>query len=362
MSFRDSHPPAGSRPGTLAIPEGSPRPRIGVFEYDASEVRQVDDADVEALGRFAGTDAVTWIDVQGLGDEAVLRRIGEIFGLHPLALEDAVNVPQPAKSQTYQEHDVLVIRAPLRGDDGRMSVPQVCLVVGSNFLITFQERYFAFFDPVRERIRAGIGPIRTSGPDYLAYALIDALVDRYFPVVDGISQALDDLEDQLISDPSDQMLPELHGHRREIAVLRRVGWPQREMLNALCRDPSPFLSTDVRVFLRDTYDHMIQIMGRVDFCREVAAGLMDMYLSAMSHRTNEIMKVLTLMASIFIPLTFVAGIYGMNFEYMPELHSPRAYPGVLFAMAVLAVAMVGYFHRRGWIGGGGKRERKPPER
>ena len=243
-----------------------------------------------------------------------------------------------------------------------MNVPQVCLVVGRNYLVTFQERYFAFFEPVRERIRAGIGPIRTSGPDYLAYALIDTLVDRYFPVVDEISQALDDLEDRMLSHPSDEMLPELHGHRREIAVLRRIGWPQREMLNTLCRDPSPILSDEVRVFLRDTYDHMIQIMGRVDFCREVAAGLMDMYLSAMSHRTNEIMKVLTLMASIFIPLTFIAGIYGMNFEYMPELRARSAYPSVLMLMLAVAVGMIGFFWRRGWIGWRRRSRRDRPER
>jgi magnesium transporter len=357
--FDDSHPPAGSRPGTLAIPEGSPAPRIFLFEYDREELREFAASDVEELAPYAESESVTWIDVQGLGDERVLRRIAELFGIHPLALEDAVNVPQSAKSHLYPQHHLVIARAPLRGDDGRLGVPQVCLLVGRNYLITFQERYFGFFDPVRERIRAGIGPIRESGPDYLAWALIDTMVDLYFPVVDQLSQSMDALEDEMVRDPAHELLGELHRLRREVAVLRRVGWPQRETLGLLCRDPSPFIGEQSRVFLRDTSDHVSQIMGRVDFCREISVGLMDMYLSTLSHRTNEVMKVLTLMASIFIPLTFIAGIYGMNFEHMPELHSQRAYPLVLLLMCVLALGMLAYFRWRGWLGGRRRRPRDP---
>jgi len=343
------NPPVGSRPGTLAIPPNSPEPRIKLFEYGPDDVIERAVEDVEELAPYARTESVTWIDVQGMGDEAKLRRIAEIFGLHPIALEDAVNVPQRAKSELYDEHQLVIGRAPLDGESG-LDVPQVCFLVGRQYLITFQDRYFGFFDPVRERIRAGIGPIRHSGVDYLAYTLIDALADHFYPVVARLSDELDELEDDVLEDAQTEDLARLHRIRRDLATLRRVAWPQRETLSDMVRSPSPFFSDEVRVYLRDTDDHMGQIAGRLDFCREVAVGLMDLHLSAMGHRQNEIMKVLTLMASIFIPLTFIAGIYGMNFENMPELQSRRGYFIVLTVMAAIGVALVVYFRRRGWLG------------
>jgi magnesium transporter len=350
----DRNPPVGARPGTLAIPEGSPPPRIYVFEYAEGRLQEKGVEDPDEL-RFEPVEgATTWIDVQGMGDETVLRRIAELFGIHPLALEDAVNVPQRAKAELYDAHQVIIARAPLVVE-GRVEVPQVCLIVGNGYVLSIQERYFGFFDPVRERIRAGIGPIRASGPGYLAYALLDALVDRYYPVVEEISGQLDELEDAVLEDPRGEDLVGIHKVRRDVATLRRVGWPQRETLNDMVRNASPFLDDEVRVYLRDTFDHMSQIMGRLDFCREVAVGLMEIYLSSMGHRQNEIMKVLTLMASIFIPLTFIAGIYGMNFEYMPELNRRGAYFVVLAVMLAVAAGMVAYFRRRGWLGGSRRR-------
>jgi magnesium transporter len=349
-------PPVGARPGTLAIPADSFPPRIFLFDY--SQEREVEQRveDLSELEPYAETDTTTWIAVQGMGDEAALWRIAEIFGIHALALEDAVNIPQRAKAELYDDHLLVIARTPLI-EDGKLDVPQVCFLLGSHYLITFQDRYFGFFDPVRERIRAGIGPIRSSGPDYLAYALIDALVDRYFPVVEDLSQEMDEIEDRVLAEPAPEDLVRLHQLRRDIAVLRRVAWPQRESINDLVRSSSPFVSEAVRMHLRDTHDHISQIAGRVDFCREVAVGLMDMYLSNLSHRQNEIMKVLTIMASIFIPLTFIAGIYGMNFEYMPELRRPSAYFVVLAAMLAVALTMIGYFRHRRWLGGsaGGRR-------
>ncbi len=348
------NPPAGARPGTLMIPDGSLPPRIRAMDFDAHDLVDHDVQDVEELARFTKTRTTTWIDIQGLGDEAVLRRVAELFEIHPLALEDAVNVPQRAKAEIYDQHAVVIGRAPLYEDE-TLTTPQVCFVIGHHYLITFQDRYFGFFDAVRNRLRAGNAPIRSGGPGYLAYALLDALTDHYFPVVEDLSQKLDDLEDLVLIDPEAEDLGVLHRLRREIATLRRVGWPQRETLGELVRSASPFMAEKVRVYLRDTEDHMAQIMGRVDFCREIAVGLMDMYLSTLSHRQNEIMKVLTLTASIFIPLTFIAGIYGMNFEYMPELHSPRGYFVVLGAMAVVAAALVWYFRHRGWLGSSARR-------
>jgi magnesium transporter len=351
-------PPIGARPGTLAIPADSPPPRIHLFDYGPEEVVERPVEDLAELERYARSERTTWIDVRGMGDEAALRRIGEVFGIHPLALEDAVNVPQPAKTELYDEHQLIIARAPVV-QDGELSVPQVCFLLGCHYLITFQDRSYGFFDPVRQRLRTGVGPIRVAGPDYLAYALIDVLVDHYYPVVEGLSQELDELEDVVLVDPEPGDLVRMHHVRRSVATLRRVGWPQRETINDMFRSISPFMGEDARTYLRDTHDHMSQIMGRLDFCREVVVGLMDMYLSNLSHRQNEIMKVLTLMASIFIPLTFIAGIYGMNFEYMPELKSPFGYFAVLLVMAVMVLLLVSYFRRQGWIGHSQRRRRGP---
>jgi magnesium transporter len=354
--FEKRNPPIGSRPGTLAIPEGSPPPRIYLLDYDASGFREQEIGDPEQLRPFLETASVTWIDVKGLGDERVLRRIAELCQLHPLALEDAVNAPQRAKSELYDAHQLVIARLPRFDGEAAMGVPQVCLLIGRRHLLTFQEDAFGFFDPVRERCRAGIGSIRRLGPDYLAYALIDTLVDRYYPIAERLAQELEEIEEEILEDPTPECLTRLHRVRRQLVVLRRIGWPQREMIATMTRDPSPFVSDEVRTYLRDTDDHISQIMELLDSSREMAVGLTEIYLSNLGHRTNEIMKVLTLMASIFIPLTFIAGIYGMNFEFMPELHLPRAYPIVLLAMAALAVAMVLYFRHRGWIGGARRRK------
>jgi magnesium transporter len=352
------NPPIGARPGTLAIPAGSPAPQIRLFDYGAEDVveRAIDDC--TALEQFAHTDTTTWIDVRGMGNESVLRRIGDIFGIHPLALEDAVNIPQPAKTEVYDEHQLIIVRAPLL-QEGGLSVPQICFLLGRHYLVTFQDQYYGFFDPVRDRIRSGSGRIRVAGPGYLAYALIDVLVDHYYPVVESLSEELDDLEEVILTDPQPEDLARMHQLRRNVATLRRIGGPQRETINNMCRSDSPFMGEEDRTYLRDTNDHMLQIMGRVEFCREIVVGLMDMYLSNVSHRQNEIMKVLTLMASIFIPLTFIAGIYGMNFEYMPELKSQFGYFTVLVAMIVMAVFLVWFFRRQGWIGHAKRRLRGP---
>jgi magnesium transporter len=231
-----------------------------------------------------------------------------------------------------------------------VTTPQVCIVLGARWVLTFQQLRMGFFDPVRARIRDRTAPIRRLGADFLAYALVDAVVDHYYPVVEELTVALDDIEDEVMRRPSPELLARLHAIRRQLVVLRRIGWPQREAVIALRRDPSPFVTDEVRTFLRDTESHIAQIVELVDSSREMAASLMDIYLSTVSQRTNDVMKVLTILSSIFIPITFVAGVYGMNFEAMPELHASWGYPVALAAMAVIAVAMIVYFRRRGWIG------------
>lgn len=342
--------PVGSRPGTLAIPADSPAPRIHRFEYLGDTCQETEIADPAELARSLDSDGTTWVDVQGFGNEATLRQVADIFGLHPLALEAATNVPQRAYCELRRDHLLTVARLPDRDDEGRLVTPQVCMILGRGWLLTFQDRYFGFFDPIRERIRAGIGPIRNGGADYLYYALLDSLADRYFPIAEDLAAGLDDLEERLHADPRPKHLQRLHAARRDLVAVRRVGQPQLEALRSLNMNPEPFVREENTVYLRSVEQHLSQGMGIVESAREHASGLTDLYLASVGHRSNEVMKVLTLMASIFIPLSFIAGIYGMNFEGMPELGSRWGYPAALAVMAAVAIAMIAWFRRKGWLG------------
>ncbi len=355
-TFRKSRPPAGARPGTLAVPAGSPPPRVHVMSYAPDGVHERDVEDVEELARFVDPQQTAWIDVRGLGDERVLQRIGEIFALHPLALADAVNVPGRAKSELYPDHQLVIARLPIVDGRGAIDVPQVAFLIGRRHLLSFQERSFGFFDPVRQRLREGVGAIRTAGPAYLAYALIDTLVDRYYPIVESLTHELEDLEENAVSGvPDPELLERIHANRRRLVVLRRVGRPQREAVLELATTDSPFVSPEVRTYLRDTLDHIAQVIELADSAHELSVGLLEIYRSRVVQRTNEIMKMLTMIGSIFIPLTFVVGVYGMNFDYMPELRWSWGYPLTLAGMGGLAVGMLLYFRRRGWIGRGRRR-------
>lgn len=350
-SFEKAHPAAGARPGTLIIPHGSPKPALFFIRYTADhlEERQLAGPDEIPAGFPDGT--VTWLDVRGYGDEDVIRAVGARFSMSPLALEDAVNAPQRPKSELYGAHQLVISRVPLELETGDLSLPQVCFVLGSSFLVTFQERPFGMFEPVRERIRNGVGrPIRSRGADYLAYALIDLMVDRYYPVATRLSRMLDTIEDDLLEEAEGTSLERLRRVRRQVVMMRRITAPQREMVKALMTEPSPFVTDGVREFLRDTHDHIAQLTELGDASRDMAAALSDELLAMVGHRTNEVMKMLTLMASIFIPLTFIAGIYGMNFEYMPELNQRYGYFIALGVMIVVAAGMAVYFRRRGWMG------------
>jgi magnesium transporter len=349
----ESRPPAGARPGTLAAPADSPPPRIHVTSYAPDAMKERDVDDVEELARYVDPERTAWIDVHGLGDERVLRRIGEIFGLHPLALEDAVNASGRAKSELYPDHQLVIARLPIFDGGGAIDVPQVALLIGRRHLLTFQERSFGCFDPVRQRLREGVPPIRGAGPAYLAYALIDTVVDRYYPIVESLTHELEDLEEDAIhAAPGSKVLERIHQNRQRLVVLRRIGRPQREALLELATTDSPFVAPEVRTFLRDSHDHIAQVVELADSAHELSVSLLEVYRSSLGQRTNEIMKLLTMIGSIFIPLTFVAGIYGMNFDHMPELRRPWAYPATLAGMAAIAAGMILYFRHRGWIGRG----------
>jgi magnesium transporter len=303
--------------------------------------------DVETLAQLRTEQRVLWVDVQGLGDERVLRRLGELFALHPLLLADVVNVSQRPKVEDYDDVHLIVTRTvELNGRD--LDVEQVSIVLGPSFVLSIQERSGDPFDPVRERLRGG-GVIRRMRADYLAYALMDAVVDGYFPLLERLGEDLERLEEDVIGAPSPHVLERLHGARRGLVTLRRTIWPLREELASLSRDDTGAFSRPVRVYVRDTYDHAVQAVDVVETYRELTGSLMDVYLSSMSQRTNDVMKVLTVVSTIFIPLTFIVGVYGMNFEYMPELRIWWAYPAVWTAMIALAAGLFLTFRARGWL-------------
>jgi magnesium transporter len=352
---RKRNPPVGARPGTLALPADSPPPRIQLMRYDADhlEERAVESVDelAELLQKNGKeTKGVCWIDVQGYGDGTAIERLREIFELHPLAMADAVNAPQRPKAELYDNFYLYLTRMVRLGEHREICAEQVCFFLGKTYVLTLQEQYGDVFDPVRKRIRQSEGMIRRHGADYLTYSLIDAVLDGYYPVIELLGDRLHELEEEILVRPSPAGMRRIHAIRHELLGLRRAIWPQREAVNALIREESDLVSHVVRQYLRDCYDHAVQTSDAVETFRDLAANLMDLYLSSVSQRTNEVMKVLTIMASIFIPLTFIVGVYGMNFDYMPELHVWWAYPVLLIVMALIAVGMIVFFRMKGWIG------------
>lgn len=365
-SFHRRHvrrPPPGASPGTLIVDPDAPLPRIRVIAYGPDAIEDIVLDSVAALDGIVGRHAVSWIDVDGLGDSGVLRALGERFGIHSLALEDVINVHQRPKLEEYDDHLFIVARMPLQGE-GALVTEQLSMFLGRDFILTFQERPGDCFEPVRRRIRESRGRIRRSGPDYLAYALLDAATDAFFPVLERQGERIELLEDEVMNAADREVHGRIHELKRELQTVRRCVWPQREMLNLLIRDDSAFVAPQTRIFLRDCFDHTIQLMDLVETYREVAADLVDIYLSSVSTRLNEVMMVLTVIATIVLPLTLITGIYGMNFDpdvspwNMPELQWVFGYPFALGLMALVAAGMLLWFRRRGWIGGGGRRSRR----
>lgn len=351
--FDKRHPQSGARPGTLVIPKEAPTPRIYMIRYRAEDVTESDVSEVDELKAAFDEGAVTWIDIQGYGDKALIQSIGDLFELHPLLLEDVVNIPQRPKTEAYGDQLLTVVRMVRVDGPGEIDMEQVSIVLSKNYVLTFQERYGDVLDPVRRRIRSGKGVIRQHRADFLAYAIADTIIDGYYPVLESIGEHLEELEDVVVTDPTPDLLIELNQIKNRLINLRRGIWPQREAVNTMVRGDHPAISSEVQIYLRDTYDHCVQTSEVAEMYREMVTGLMNTYLSSIANRTNEVMKVLTIMASIFIPLTFLAGIYGMNFEHMPELHVKWAYPAVWITMLGTAAGMLIYFWRKGWISFGG---------
>ena len=348
----------GAPPGTLVASESAQPPVIDVriVHHDGIDEQRVATID-EALGRLTpGT--VTWINIDGLGDSAVLARLGERLGLHPLALEDVLNVPQRPKVERFDKHMFVVMHTMRleRSRDAVATAPaaivdeQVSLFFGADWVVTIQERSDGdCFEAVREALRHGRGRARDAGADYLAYLLIDAVVDAYFPVLDELAERMHGLEEEALAPVSSEgTLSRLTRLRHDFMTVRRAVWPMREVVTVLQREESSLVTAETRVFLRDAYDHAVQALEIVESLRETAVSVMEVFLSVQNQRLNEVMKVLTVIATTFIPLTFIASIYGMNFKHMPELEARWGYPAVLGFMLLTAGGMIAYFRRRGW--------------
>jgi len=343
----------GTAPGTV-VHTGARRveeARVTVIRYASDSIIEESRDLAHPIGAVPDPGSgVMWVNVEGLHDVGLLARIGEEMGFHPLAIEDVANVGQRPKLEEYEDHLFIVVHM-LRLENGGLRVrdEQVSLLVGPGYLVSFQEAPGDVFDPVRERLRSGKGKIRGRGSDYLAYALIDALVDSCFHVLEALGERTEQLEEEVMDRPSGDTMRSVHELKREILVLRRSVWPLRDLINSFLRVEEPLVQDSTKLFLRDVHDHSYQLIDTVEVLRDITSGMRDLYLSSVSNRMNEIMKVLTIMASIFIPLTFVAGVYGMNFEYMPELEVWWAYPGVLLFMLASALGMLRVFRRKGWI-------------
>lgn len=342
----------GLPPGTLVhIGERkAEKARITVIDYDEKEFLEKEVASIEDSFPFKETATVTWINIDGVHELDVIEKIGTRFGLHPLILEDIVNTGQRPKMEDFGDYIYFVLRM-LIFDEKRKEVKteQVSLILGPNFVISFQESEGDVFDPVRDRIRKGKGRLRRMGADYLAYALMDALVDNYFIVLERLGEQIESIEEELVADPGQETLHEIHTLKREMIFLRKSVWPLREVISGMERVESALIKDQTDVFLRDLYDHTIQVIDTVETYRDMLSGMLDMYLSSVSNRMNEVMKVLTIIATIFIPLTFIAGIYGMNFKFMPELEWPSGYFVVWGVMLFIGACMVVFFKRKKWL-------------
>lgn len=344
---------AGLPPGSLIYTGDREKvqPRITVVEFDEQGVETREIASLtECPARENRPGVVTWIDVNGISQVDHLEKLGDCFNLHPLVLEDILNVDQRPKTEDYEDYLYIVLKAiSSKPETGALLAEQISLILGPNYVLSFHENSQDLFQTIRERIVKGKGRIRKAGADYLAYALMDFIVDKYFITLEQFGEQVEILEDQVVSRPVPATLQAVHRLKNHMILLRRSLWPLREVVARLEQRESPLIHNPTAVFFKDVYDHTIIAIDTVETYRDILSGLLDIYLSSVSNRLNEIMKVLTIIATIFMPLTFLAGVYGMNFKYMPELQWRYGYFAVLAFMALLAGCMVLYFRKRKWI-------------
>ncbi|HSR70158.1 MAG TPA: magnesium/cobalt transporter CorA [Acidobacteriota bacterium] len=341
--------PVGAAPGTLVhIGERKlERVRFRVIDFDLENLEEKELRSVEECFPYRDRTTVSWINIDGLHDVEVIGRLGEHLGLHSLVQESILDTDQRPTIEEYDDH-LYVVAKMLNYQDGKLQIEQLSLIVGRGFVLTFQERVGDFFNGVRERLRGGRGRIRSRGPDYLAYALLDAVVDQYFVVAETLGERSEELANRLMREPLPER-EEIFELKMEAAELRRAVWPMREVVESLKKEEHILIDEANHVFLTDLRDHAVMVMEQTESLRETTSGLIDLHLSSLSQKMNEVMKVLTIIATIFIPTTFVAGVYGMNFNYMPELQVWWAYPAVLLLMLLIALVMLLYFRRKRWL-------------
>lgn len=324
--------------------------KINILDYDENQFEEKDDRTIGECFPFKDKPTITWMNIDGLHQVDIIEKIGKNFDFHPLLLEDILNTEQRPKIEDFETHIYIVLKM-LYYDDitNEIISEQVSIIFGQNFVISFQEKEGDVFNPIRERIRTGKGRIRKMGTDYLAYSLIDAIVDSYFIILEKLGENIEDVEETMIANPTPETLHAIHRLKRKMISLRKSVWPLREVVSALERSDSSLIQEPTRIYLKDVYDHAIQVIDTVETFRDVLSGMLDVYLSSISNKMNEIMKVLTIIATIFIPLTFIAGVYGMNFEYMPELKWRWGYSVVWFVMLIIGISMLVYFRKKKWL-------------
>ncbi len=352
LFIKRSSKKVGLSPGTLVYlgEKKEEEVKITIIDYDENTLNEKEVKDVEECLPFKDLPTVTWVNIDGIHQLEIIEKLGEYFSLHPLLLEDIVHTEQRPKMDDYDDRLFVILKMlHFAEDTDEVKAEQVSLIVGPNFVISFQEREGDAFNPVRERIRKGKGRLRRKGPDYLAYALIDAVVDNYFTILEELGEHMESLQEELIEKPVPETLQTIQRLKRDMIYFRKLVWPLREVIGGMVRSESPLIKEEIHVYLRDVYDHTIQVVDTIETFRDMLSGMLDIYLSSVGNKMNEVMKVLTIIATIFIPMTFLAGIYGMNFKYMPELEWQWAYP--IFWLVVLAVfiVMVVLFKRKRWL-------------
>ena len=341
---------AGLSPGTLEYYGEKSRPvQIAVTMYNETTFSEYEYEGEQDFSTYThtSTDHVIWIQITGTADPQFLEKIGQEFSIHPLVLEDITSSGHRPKCEEYPEYLFIILQVFEQTEP--VQPQQICMIVGKSFLISFQEKPSEIFEPLQHRIRNGKGKIRRMGPDYLAYALMDVIVDNYFVILEDIGEQLEDIEAELLHHPTPETLWNIQEMKQTVMILRRSVWPLREVINILEREDVAFMTQSTGLYLRDVYDHTIQVIDILESYRDILSGLVDIYLSEVSNKMNEIMKVLTVIATIFIPLTFITSIYGMNFLYMPELQMKWGYPAVIFIMGCIGMVMILYFRKKKWI-------------
>jgi magnesium transporter len=324
--------------------------RISLIDYSVGKFEEKEIKNVEECFSFKRKPSVTWINVDGLHEVDVIEKLGKCFEIHPLVLEDILNTDQRPKIEDFEKYIFFILKMLYINEQNKeIHSEQVSLILGKNYVISFQESNGDVFDSIRERIRKGKGRIRKMGSDYLVYSLIDAIVDNYYTILENIGDRVEEMENDVVTSPDPELLQNIYNLKREMIYLRKSVWPLREVINGLLREESKLIKNSTHIFLRDLYDHTIQTIDTIETFRDMISGMLDIYMSSISNKMNEIMKVLTIFAAIFIPLTFIAGIYGMNFQYMPELSIQWAYPAIWIVIIIVTVTLLAYFKHKKWL-------------